>query len=93
MIEEARATGLYAELEVADMLQTPAFLARQTDLIEAVARSGRPANLKKAQLQAPGEMHHVLAKARAALTLGAGLSAAAVKLNRIRPRGGGEGGA
>lgn len=51
---------------VADMLQTPAFLARQTDLIEAVARSGRPANLKKAQFQAPREMHHVLAKARAA---------------------------
>jgi 2-dehydro-3-deoxyphosphooctonate aldolase (KDO 8-P synthase) len=55
-----------AVAEVADMLQTPAFLARQTDLIEAVARSGRPANLKKAQFQAPREMHHVLAKARAA---------------------------
>lgn len=55
-----------AVAEVADMLQTPAFLARQTDLIEAVARSGRPANLKKAQFQAPHEMHHVLAKARAA---------------------------
>ncbi|HEU4962031.1 MAG TPA: 3-deoxy-8-phosphooctulonate synthase [Sphingomonas sp.] len=55
-----------AVAEVADMLQTPAFLARQTDLVEAVARSGRPANLKKAQFQAPREMHHVLAKARAA---------------------------
>jgi 2-dehydro-3-deoxyphosphooctonate aldolase (KDO 8-P synthase) len=52
--------------EVVDVLQTPAFLARQTDLIEAVARSGRPANLKKAQFQAPREMHHVLAKAQAA---------------------------
>jgi len=61
-----------AVAEVADMLQTPAFLARQTDLIEAVARSGRPANLKKAQFQAPREMHHVLAKARAA-AVGAGL--------------------
>lgn len=57
---------------VADMLQTPAFLARQTDLIEAAARSGRPVNLKKAQFQAPREMHHVLAKARAAAR-GAGL--------------------
>jgi len=57
-----------AVAEVADMLQTPAFLARQTDLIEAVARSGRPANLKKAQFQAPREMHHVLDKARAAAT-------------------------
>ncbi len=55
-----------AVAEIADMLQTPAFLARQTDLIEAVARSGRPVNLKKAQFQAPREMHQVLAKARAA---------------------------
>lgn len=49
--------------QVVDMLQTPAFLARQTDLIEAVARSGRPANLKKAQFMAPGDMAHVLDKA------------------------------
>src|SRR5690242_15519853 len=61
-----------AVAEVADMLQTPAFLARQTDLIEAVACSGRPVNLKKAQFQAPREMHHVLAKARSA-ALDAGL--------------------
>jgi 2-dehydro-3-deoxyphosphooctonate aldolase (KDO 8-P synthase) len=61
-----------AVAEVADMLQTPAFLARQTDLIEAVARSGRPANLKKAQFQAPQEMRHVLAKAQSA-AIGAGL--------------------
>lgn len=47
-----------------DVLQTPAFLARQTDLIEAVARSGRPANLKKAQFMAPWDMPHVLDKAR-----------------------------
>ena len=52
--------------EVADMLQTPAFLARQTDLIEAVAASGKPANIKKAQFMAPGDMVHVIAKARAA---------------------------
>ena len=52
--------------EVVDMLQTPAFLARQTDLIEAVAACGRPVNIKKAQFMAPGEMKPVVAKARAA---------------------------
>ena len=52
--------------EVVDVLQTPAFLARQTDLIEAVAASGRPANIKKAQFMAPGDMVHVIAKAKAA---------------------------
>ena len=52
--------------EVVDMLQTPAFLARQTDLIEAVAASGKPANIKKAQFMAPGDMTNVIDKARAA---------------------------
>ena len=52
--------------QVVDVLQTPAFLARQTDLIEAVAASGRPANIKKAQYMAPGDMRPVIAKARAA---------------------------
>jgi 2-dehydro-3-deoxyphosphooctonate aldolase (KDO 8-P synthase) len=51
---------------VVDMLQTPAFLARQTDLIEAAAASGRPVNIKKAQFMAPGDMLAVVAKARAA---------------------------
>ena len=51
---------------VVDMLQTPAFLARQTDLIEAVAASGRPVNIKKAQFMAPAEMKPVIEKARAA---------------------------
>jgi 2-dehydro-3-deoxyphosphooctonate aldolase (KDO 8-P synthase) len=51
---------------VVDVLQTPAFLARQTDLIEAVAASGRPANIKKAQFMAPADMQPVIAKARAA---------------------------
>ncbi|WCT74856.1 3-deoxy-8-phosphooctulonate synthase [Sphingomonas naphthae] len=50
--------------EVADVLQTPAFLARQTDFIAAVAASGKPANIKKAQFMAPGDMTHVIAKAR-----------------------------
>jgi len=53
-----------AVAEVADVLQTPAFLARQTDFIAAVARSGKPVNIKKAQFMAPGDMKHVVAKAR-----------------------------
>jgi len=52
--------------EVVDVLQTPAFLARQTDLIAAAAASGRPVNIKKAQFMAPGDMTQVIAKARAA---------------------------
>lgn len=52
--------------EVVDVLQTPAFLARQTDLIEAVAASGKPANIKKAQFMAPGDVKPLIAKARAA---------------------------
>jgi 2-dehydro-3-deoxyphosphooctonate aldolase (KDO 8-P synthase) len=58
---------------VVDMLQTPAFLARQTDLIAAAAASGRPVNIKKAQFMAPGDMVQVVAKARAAARA-AGLS-------------------
>lgn len=50
--------------EVCDVLQTPAFLARQTDFITAVARAGVPVNIKKAQFMAPEDMGHVLAKAR-----------------------------
>ncbi len=49
--------------EVVDVLQTPAFLCRQTDLIEAVARSGKPCNIKKGQFLSPGEMQHVVDKA------------------------------
>lgn len=52
--------------EVVDILQTPAFLARQTDLIAAAAASGRPVNIKKAQFMAPADMIPVIAKARAA---------------------------
>jgi len=55
-----------AVAQVADVLQTPAFLARQTDFIAAVAASGKPVNIKKAQFMAPGDMVHVVAKARAA---------------------------
>ncbi len=52
--------------EVADVLQTPAFLARQTDFIHAVAQSGKPVNIKKAQFMAPEDMQNVVDKARAA---------------------------
>ncbi|MBB4099245.1 3-deoxy-8-phosphooctulonate synthase [Sphingomonas kyeonggiensis] len=54
--------------QVADVLQTPALLARQTDLIAAVARSGRPVNIKKGQFMAPGDMGQVLDKAMRAAT-------------------------
>jgi 2-dehydro-3-deoxyphosphooctonate aldolase (KDO 8-P synthase) len=53
-----------AVAEVVDVLQTPAFLARQTDFIAAVAASGKPVNIKKAQFMAPDDMVHVVAKAR-----------------------------
>ena len=52
--------------EVVDVLQTPAFLARQTDFIHAVAGSGKPVNIKKAQFMAPADMKNVVDKARAA---------------------------
>ena len=51
---------------VVDVLQTPAFLSRQTDFIHAVAASGRPVNIKKGQFLAPGDMKHVVAKAKEA---------------------------
>ena len=51
---------------VVDALQTPAFLCRQTDFIQAVARSGKPVNVKKGQFLAPDDMRQVVAKAKAA---------------------------
>jgi 2-dehydro-3-deoxyphosphooctonate aldolase (KDO 8-P synthase) len=51
---------------VVDVLQTPAFLCRQTDFISACAQSGKPVNIKKGQFLAPGDMKHVVDKARAA---------------------------
>lgn len=65
-------TDVHSESEIAqvasvvDVLQTPAFLCRQTDFIRAVAQSGKPANIKKGQFLAPGDMKHVIDKARAA---------------------------
>ncbi len=65
-------TDVHTEAEVApvaavvDVLQTPAFLCRQTDFIHAVAQSGKPVNIKKGQFLAPHDMVNVIAKARAA---------------------------
>ncbi|MGB3068320.1 MAG: 3-deoxy-8-phosphooctulonate synthase [Ottowia sp.] len=55
-----------AVAQVVDVLQTPAFLCRQTDFIRAVAQSGKPVNIKKGQFLAPHEMKNVIDKARAA---------------------------
>lgn len=58
-------TPLAEVAAVVDVLQTPAFLCRQTNFIQAVARQGKPVNIKKAQFLAPWDMAHVVAKARA----------------------------
>lgn len=52
--------------DVVDVLQTPAFLCRQTDFIQRVAKAGKPVNIKKGQFLAPSDMVHVVEKARAA---------------------------
>jgi len=52
--------------EIVDVIQTPAFLCRQTDFIHACAQSGKPVNIKKGQFLAPGDMINVINKARAA---------------------------
>lgn len=65
-------TDVHAEAEipavaaVVDVLQTPAFLCRQTDFIRAVAQSGKPVNIKKGQFLSPHDMKNVIDKARAA---------------------------
>jgi len=65
-------TDVHSEAEITevakivDVLQTPAFLCRQTDFIHAVAKSGKPVNIKKGQFLAPGDMKNVIAKAREA---------------------------
>lgn len=51
---------------VVDVLQTPAFLCRQTDFITACAKSGKPVNIKKGQFMAPGDMRNVVEKAKQA---------------------------
>jgi len=65
-------TDVHAEQEiepaakVVDVIQTPAFLCRQTDFIQACARAGKPVNIKKGQFLAPDDMLNVIAKAREA---------------------------
>ena len=65
-------TDVHSESEIAavaavvDVLQTPAFLCRQTDFIRAVAQCGKPVNIKKGQFLAPQDMKNVIDKARAA---------------------------
>lgn len=51
-----------AVAEVADVLQLPAFLSRQTDLVQALAQAGKPVNIKKAQFLAAPEMQHIIGK-------------------------------
>jgi 2-dehydro-3-deoxyphosphooctonate aldolase (KDO 8-P synthase) len=63
-VHEAEDIGAVAA--AVDVLQTPAFLCRQTDFIAAVARAGKPVNIKKGQFLAPGDMKNVVEKARAA---------------------------
>ncbi|MCU7904706.1 MAG: 3-deoxy-8-phosphooctulonate synthase [Candidatus Thiodiazotropha sp. (ex Epidulcina cf. delphinae)] len=58
-------TPLDEVAQVADVLQTPAFLCRQTNFIQNVVRTGRPVNIKKGQFLAPWDMSHVVDKARA----------------------------
>ena len=59
-------TDIAAVASVVDVLQTPAFLCRQTDFIHTVAACGKPVNIKKGQFLAPGDMKHVVDKAREA---------------------------
>jgi len=65
-------TDVHTEQQVAevaavvDVLQTPAFLCRQTDFIMACAKSGKPVNIKKGQFMAPADMRNVVQKAREA---------------------------
>ena len=53
-----------AVAEVADVLQIPAFLARQTDLVAAIAKAGKPVNVKKPQFMSPGQIKHIVTKCR-----------------------------
>jgi len=58
-------TPLAEVASIVDVLQTPAFLCRQTNFIQAVAQQGKPVNIKKGQFSAPWDMIHVVEKAKA----------------------------
>ena len=65
VLTDVHETGqIEAVAEVVDVLQTPAFLCRQTDFVVAVASAGKPVNLKTGQFLSPTEMHRVVEKAR-----------------------------
>ena len=67
VLTDVHTVEMIAEVaSVVDVLQTPAFLCRQTDFIVACARSGQPVNIKKGQFLAPGDMKNVIDKARLA---------------------------
>jgi len=67
VLTDVHASGdIAAVAAVVDVLQTPAFLCRQTDFIQAVAAAGKPVNIKKGQFLAPEDMLQVVRKARAA---------------------------
>ena len=67
VLTDVHASGdIAAVAAVVDVLQTPAFLCRQTDFIQAVAAAGKPVNIKKGQFLAPEDMQQVVRKARAA---------------------------
>ncbi len=67
VLTDVHETGEVAPVAaVVDVLQTPAFLCRQTDFIRACAQSGKPVNIKKGQFLAPGDMKNVIQKAREA---------------------------
>ncbi len=67
VLTDVHDTAQIADVAAAvDVLQTPAFLCRQTDFIHAVAKSGKPVNIKKGQFLAPWDMKNVIDKARAA---------------------------
>ncbi len=61
-----RVSEINAAAAVLDIIQIPAFLCRQTDLVVGVAQTGKPVNIKKGQFLAPWDMRHVVEKARAA---------------------------
>jgi 2-dehydro-3-deoxyphosphooctonate aldolase (KDO 8-P synthase) len=72
---------------VVDVLQTPAFLCRQTDFIRAVSSTGKPVNIKKGQFLAPGDMTQVVIKAREAALEAAGGDASKADLIMVCERG------
>ena len=72
ILTDVHDTSHVAEVaSVVDVLQTPAFLCRQTDFIRAVAQSGKPVNIKKGQFLAPWDMKNVIDKARSAAAVAA----------------------